>query len=263
MRKCSIIFSLVFSFVIGSFISANAAEASGSNESLQKQIASLKSTVEKQKKQLKEKDKQITDLKKQISYSVKPLSTKVAYHGNVISGNYQIGNSSVPVLLDYKGIKYVPTDLIGNLLNNKATFNKSTNTIFFGAEPSGTYMSDILKPYYSSQTIYTNQTMKMGGQLYNKGYSMKFYSFYNDSYSINLGGKYSHITGVLGIDDNYYNDDTVVKIYGDNKLIGTYELEKGGLPINIDLDVSNIKKFEVYAKSGASEIINFANVIIN
>lgn len=264
MRKCSIIFSLVFAFVIGSFISANAAEASGSNESLQKQIASLKSTVEKQKKQLKEKDKQITDLKKQISYSVRPLSTKVAYEGNVVSGNYQIGNSSVPALLDYKGIKYVPTDLIGNLLNYKAIFNKSTNTIFFGTEPSGTYMSDILKPYYSSKTIYTNKTMKMGGQLYNKGYSMEFYWSDNDKYSMNLGGKYSHITGVLGIDDDSSHfDNTTFSIYGDGKLLGTYNIEEGGLPVNIDLDVTNVKKLEISAKVRNYSDVDFANVIIN
>lgn len=284
MKKRSLVFLIVFALVAGSLFSTSVVEASESNASLQKQIKSLKSTVSKQNKQmkdkdkqikswkststkqksqLKEKDKKIADLNKKISYSVVPLKTKVAFQGNEFSGNTQIGTSSIPVVLDYKGIKYSPVDLIGGLLNYKTIFNKTKDTVYFGVEPSGSYMSDILKPYYSNDSFYINQSMKMGEESYNKGYAMEF-DWYSDSwYSINLAGKYAHISGIMGMDDSSDNKGGIVKIYGDDNLLGSYELEKGGLPLNIDLDVSNVKKLEITANTSEDEIINFANLIIN
>lgn len=268
MKKRSLVVLLVIAFFAGTLFS-HSASASVSLASLQKQIKSLKA-------QLASKDKQISDLKKTItkkdkdiklykSYAATPSKTNVAFQGNVLGGVYQVGNSSVPVMLEYRGVKYTPVELVGDLLNNKAIFNSSKNTVFFGVQPSGSYMSDILKPYYSTNTVDINKSMTMGGQTYTKGYSMDF-SWYGESeYAINLAGKYSHITGILGIDDSSSNSGLDVLIYGDNELIATYKLEKGGLPLNIDFDVSKVKKLEVRSKSDSiySETIDFANVIIN
>ena len=275
MKKKSLVFLFIFALVAGSLFSTNVAEASKSVSQLEKEIKTLKATNAKQKKHLKEKDKQIksqkseitkknktiSDLNKKLTYSVTPLKTKVAYQGNEISGNYQLGNSSVPAVLDYKGIKYSPVNMLGDLLSAKTTYNKSENTVFFGAIPNGSYMSDLLKPYYSTEYVDINQSMEMGGQKFNKGYSIDVWN--SSKYAVNLAGKYSNITGLIGLDDSESNEGAIVYFYGDKKLIGKYILEEAGLPINIDLDVTNIKKLEVKAESNAEEKLNLANLIIN
>ncbi|OIK07156.1 hypothetical protein [Bacillus sp. MUM 13] len=82
-----------------------------------------------------------------IKYLDVRIKTNKEDKGNVLSGNYQLGNVSVPKVFDYKGIKYSPVNLIGDLLGEKALFNKSADTVYFGTQPKGSYMSDILPPY--------------------------------------------------------------------------------------------------------------------
>lgn len=275
MKKKSLVFLILVAFVVGTMFSTSAAVASTSVTSLQKQIKTLKTTVSKQKTQIAKKDKEISGYKKTVSskdkeikkyksYAVNPLKTKIAYQGNVISGNYQIGNTSVPAIFDYKGIKYAPVNMIGDLLRTKASYNKSSDTVLFGSTLNGSYMSDILKPYSSSNDVSVNKNMIMGGINYNKGYSMQFWS--ENYYSINLEGKYSNITGVIGIDDNSdTNGNAQILIYGDNEdlVLGTYNIEQGGLPLNVDIDVSGIKKLKVYQYDGQQRMtLDFANVVI-
>lgn len=271
MKKKSLVFLILVAFVVGTMFSTSAAEAGTSVTSLQKQIKTLKATVSKQKTQIAKKDKEISGYKKTVSskdkeikkyksYAINPLKTKIAYQGNVKSGNYQLGNTSVPAIFDYKGIKYAPVNLVGELLDTKSIYNKKSDTVYFGTEPEGSYMSDILGVYYNSNTVNINEDMWMGSEKYNKGYSMLFHESYR--YNINLNGKYKNISGTLGLDDNESNYNTVIEIYGDDELLGSYTLNVGELPIDIDINVSGVKKLEVKGSKGGYAQVDFANVII-
>ncbi|WP_316569275.1 NPCBM/NEW2 domain-containing protein [Neobacillus sp. YIM B06451] len=278
MKKRSLVFLVVISFVFGTLFSSNVTEAaSESISSLQKQIKSLQTTVASQKKQIATKDKQISDLKKQVaakskeadsykSYAVTPLKTKIAYKGNIQSGNFQTAGVSVPRVLAYKGIMYAPVNAVGDLLGDKAFYNKTVDTVFFGTNLNGSYMSDILKPYYATSTVNTNKTMQIAGKTYTKGYSMEFYySDGADKYSLNLDGKYSKITGLIGIDDNSRNNyDTNIEIVGDGEVLASVKLTQGGLPSNVDVDIAGVKKLEVVKADNKSGwiTIDLANVVI-
>ena len=275
MKKKSLVFLILVAFVVGTMFSTSAAEAGTSVTSLQKQIKTLKATVSKQKTQIAKKDKEISGYKKTVSskdkeikkyksYAVNPLKTKIAYEGNVISGNYLIGTTSVPAIFDYKGIKYSPVNLVGELMDTKSIYNKKSDTVYLGTEPNGTFMSDILKPYFSSDYVSVNHSMLMGGQKYNKGYTM---TFTNDSkFSLNLNGKYKNITGIIGIDDEGYKSDAIIEVYGDGNLISSIDLKADSLPFEMTLDVSDIKKLDFICNDNGSYSVvdfDFANMVIN
>ncbi|PLT33914.1 hypothetical protein CUU64_12465 [Bacillus sp. V5-8f] len=81
---------------------------------------------------------------------------------------------SVPGLVDYKGVRYAPVDIIGGLLQSKAIYYKDKDTVYFGKGPNGSYLSDLIKPYLSFHPVTTNESMTLTGQKYNKGYEMYF-----------------------------------------------------------------------------------------
>lgn len=237
----------------------NIAVAKESTASLQKQIKQLKAQSAKQSKQINQYKKEIKQYKsKLISIS----NTKLDYQGNVISGNYKVGNTTVPSVIKYKGIQYAPVNLVGNLLSTKTFYNKSSNIVYFGSEPNGSYLSDILNPYYSTYTTYTNKTMYMGGIEYNKGFRT-YTSGIDEKMVFNLNKKYTHLTGLLGLEDSIYSGPSNFEIYGDGKLLATYNLKTGDLPANVDLQVKNVSKLEInFIAPGNDSMMNFVNVIV-
>lgn len=277
MKKGSIAILLIFSFLIGSLFPTSVAQAGETITSLKKQIKSLQATINSQKQKLDSKDKEISNLKKQIAAKDKeitnlktnianPLKTKLAYEGNVVSGNYQIGKTSVPVTIDYKGVRYSPTQLLGELLESKAIYQSKEDTIFYGTLPNGSYMSDILEPFYIARNgkAEINNEMTMAGQKYNKGFSFTTYRY--DKISFNLNGKYSRLTGIIGLEDYGRNVNKTYLIYGDGKLLGTYDIKASGLPLPIDLDVSGVKEFIIQSDDNKTPDIgtqlNMANLVI-
>ncbi|WP_066262843.1 NPCBM/NEW2 domain-containing protein [Heyndrickxia acidicola] len=271
MKKRKVALGLTGAIIAGSLFSAVGAGASVSVKSLEQQIKTLQASNASKDKQISSYKKQINDYKNQIaskdkdvnyykSYAVTPLKTKVAYQGNVLSGNYQVGNSSVPALFSYNGVRYAPVNLVGNLLGDSASYNGSSDTVFFGAVPSGSYLSDLISPYESWNTMAVNQKMTMGGQNYTKGYSM-YFGGDDTGYSLNLNNKYSHLTGTLGFEDNAENYDTKISIYGDDKLLGTFDLNKDELPVGIDLNIAGVKNLKITSVDAGQ--IDFANIIVN
>jgi hypothetical protein len=265
---------LVFSFLAGSILSTGTAMAGESVATLQKQIKSLQTTISTFKKQISSKDKQIIELKKQIatkdkelnvykSKSVNVLKTKVAFEGNVRSGNYQYLNNSVPVTLDYKGVRYAPVSLISEMLGFKTVYKNKEDVIYIGSEPNGSFMSDLLEPYYTTNTISINEEMIMGEQSYNKGYNIEF-GYTGNKHSFNLDGKFKNISGIFGIEDGRAGGATTVTFIGDGTDLGKIEINEGDLPIKYNLDVTNILKLEVVIKNDNwGTTVNFANVVIN
>jgi hypothetical protein len=69
--------------------------------------------------------------------------------------------------------------------------------------------------------------------------------------SFNLDGKYSQISGKVGMSDagGRYEDDppVVLNIYGDDKLLQGIEIKMGALPVDLSVNVSGVKalKFEI------------------
>ncbi|MBU5228059.1 cell wall-binding repeat-containing protein [Clostridium senegalense] len=135
----------------------------------------------------------------------------------------------------------------------------NTNTLAQLDMKEKEYMSDILKPYYSSCSYRTNNTeyLKMGGNSYTKGYSFSSYTGVN---SFNLGKKYKCISGILGCRSGA---GFSVEFFCDDESRGIYEFNNGDLPRIVDIDVSGVEKFEIKIKSSTCADVNFANVVMD
>jgi hypothetical protein len=223
MKKGLMCLIIVFAFLLGNSFPTSGADAKVSIESLQKQIKDLSNN-------LKAKEKEITVLK---ASSAKASKTKVAYNGSSKGG-----------LIEYKNITYMPVTFVKDVLNVPVTSDQKANTIYFGAKPNGSYMSDLLKPYYfSGYELELNGTMVMGDQKYYKGYSLSSYGDFEVVF--NLAKKYTKLSGKIGFDDSNSSasrDDYTVKVFGDDELIETIEIDAAGLPVDFNLDISNINK---------------------
>ncbi|MED4401356.1 coiled-coil domain-containing protein [Metabacillus fastidiosus] len=287
MKKGKLLFLFLLVMLVTSL--ATTAEAKTvapkpSIESLEKQIKALKEENAKLKERIKSKDKEITSKDKQIkdyknqiagkdkeiqaykSNAVTPLKTKLAYQGNVLSGNYQEGKTSVPLLLRYKGIRYTPVDAISNLLKIKNSYDRSSDTVFFGQESQSSYMSDILEPVVKNNTtVDINKPMDFGnGNIYDKGYSMTYKSL--GIMEFNLDKKYKKVTGLIKIDEQSVNQPLYIFVTADDKRDGFYKkIATDGVITPIELDVSNVSKLEIMVectKRDQTGVLHFANVII-
>lgn len=236
-----------------------------------KEIKTLKSSVTSKDKEIKSqkdkvssRDKEIKSLKAKV---VQPLDAKLSYLGNTKSGNTTISGKSVPVLVNYNGVPYAPVQLLGSMYNVGTSYNSKLKTWYLGEGTDGVYMSDVMEePYYYSGDYYTNADQKLntGGITYSKGYAFWVTGQMNYVYDFNLQGKYSTITGLLGLEDGSVNPAKIA-FYGDGKLIKEYNFNRGDLPSNISLNVKGVKKLEIRTTSSAeydSDYLVFANVKI-
>lgn len=276
---------MLIAFIVGNLFSTNVAEAGASISELQKQIKSLQKTIASQKKtiatqketiasqkrtiatqkeNLQTKDKQIADLH---SKSAKPLNTKISYQNTTFSDTYNIGNTNVPLVLEYKGVKYAPVEAIGDLLKIKTNYYRSSNTVFFGKEPQLSYMSDILEPIVEyDATVDINKPMDFGkGIIYDKGYRMTYSGA--GRMIFNLDNQYKKLTGLMKIEKQSVIQPLFIYIIADGKWYkyNTTPISDGTV-FEVDLDVSNVSKLQLLVEgkeSGQTGVLEFANVIIN
>jgi cell division protein FtsB len=230
----------------------------GNVASKDKEIKSLKSTISSKDKEIKSqkdkvasRDKEIKSLKAKV---IQPLDAKLSYLGNTKSGNTTISSKSVPVLVNYNGVPYAPVQLLGSMYNVGTSYNSKVKTWYLGEGTNGVYMSDVFEePYHQTGSSYTNEdwALKTGGNKYSKGYAF-YVANDNESnvYDFNLQGKYSSISGMLGLQDGGQIPGHIA-FYGDGKLIKEYNFNAGDLPINMSISVKGVKKLEIKTDSKA------------
>jgi len=127
------------------------------------------------------------------------------------------------------------------------------------------YLGKDIKAYdHGSYYKETNgvSIISLGGFTYHNGFRIGTYP--NDGYaSFNIEGKYSYFSGIASnVDHTEYGVSYAV--YGDDELIGSIDIEKGGLPVEFDLDISGVKQLKIVA-SGSDNYgngVGFANAVL-
>lgn len=276
---------MAFVLTLGTFVTFSSSADAASKASLEKQVKDLKAENSKLKKQVSSKDKEIKDLKSKVSSRdkeiktlkstvsskdkeiksqkdkvssrdkeikslkakvIQPLDAKLSYLGNTKSGNTTISGKSVPVLANYNGVPYAPIQLLGSMYNIGTSYNSKLKTWYLGEGSDGVFMSDIMNSY-NHDVPYINGEFMLGGIEYNKGYAFWTDSDWN-TYDFNLQGKYSSISGMLGLSDSA-GTDASISFYGDGKLIKEFNFVEGDLPTKMSISVKGVKKFEVRTAS--------------
>lgn len=201
-----------------------------------------------------------------ITSSVIPYNAKIVINSSEKSSTYNEGKTSYPAITLYKGILYTPVNYICSNLGILSNYESASKTLYIGQIPDGQYMSDMLEPYdVVGGSCKANELIKMGGKAYQKGYSIRHWSYSNKFESnFNIEGKYTKITGLVGLLDTNYGKEAVVNIVGDGKILKTFTIKKGDLPVTFDVDITGVVKltFESTARQSYSLNIGFADVII-
>lgn len=180
---------------------------------------------------------------------------KIVVDGSEINATDANGNKVEPFI--YNGTIYLPVRAIGQAFGKSVSWDGKTQTVYVGGVFQEQYMSDIMKPYNGE--AYINETMMVAGKSYTKGYS-----FRTDHIAFNLDGKYNQIKGLIGLPDDRLNEyGVIVEIYGDDKLIKTYDIAARSLPENFNVDVKGVLKLELKLKKHDDEWLNSFPSLIN
>ncbi|WP_163099401.1 NPCBM/NEW2 domain-containing protein [Peribacillus alkalitolerans] len=261
MKKKSLIGLLfVFTILLGSAFSPNSALAGDTVASLKKQVIQLKEQVKSLTNKVKSKDQEIAKLKKENATlkanAATASKTKVSYKGIVKTG-----------IITYKNNQYIPVSYVKDVFEIPVTYDRKTDINYVGVKPNGSYISDIIKPYYSSTDVKVNEKIVMGQESYYKGYKFLPSGYTKTDVNFNLNKKYTNLKGKIGFyeegdDGGYYSRDTIIQVFGDGELLKEIELNKGDLPMDIDLDILNVKQLQFKINSSYAVKIGLADCII-
>lgn len=140
-----------------------------------------------------------------------------------------------------------------NSVTTSSSTNSNSNSTNISRQPNASnsastnsnssiqYMSDIIQPYHTSRSYEVNKPRTMAGVTYTKDYAVRDTDQYQMDF--NLQGQYNRITALIGQTDNGYNTGHfTIEILADGAVIQTLRLEPGGLPQQLDLDVSRVTK---------------------
>lgn len=280
MKYKRILIAIIFIATISTGTFTYAAPVSKSLDTLKKQISMLQAQLKGLQQQLSEKDLLIKDLRKQLSdkdiaikeyqskYLVKLLDIKYSFDGVELNGQYNEGNTYAPQAFIYNDIIYSPIRLIGSKLEKKVAYDEKLKTIYINSENKEQYMSEVLTPMYfqGMYATFSNDTpnyMTIAGKKYYNGFCI-FPDASNRNITsrmtFSLDGKYENIKGLIGLQDGQEHEKVKVEVYGNNKLLGWFQLSSGDQPVDFDIDVKGVYILEIVKYD--SGIANLVNLII-
>lgn len=142
------------------------------------------------------------------------------------------------------------------------TVNAEVNTSVGG---EFTYLSNLhaYRVTFDNGVKYNYTEMKMGNIEYHEGvqlsssFSNKYYAYFN------LNGTYNNLIGLVGIDDISINAAKVTLFFlGDDKELKKIDMIAGDLPVNINLDVSGVRRLTVKADQSHDTSIDLVNMTL-
>lgn len=155
-------------------------------------------------------------------FNVKIFNVRFIFNNQEKAGSdkpymYKNGPYYVPIAFIYSGTTYVPIRYVSETLGQPVKYFAKQGKIFIGEIPDGDFMSDILKPVTFKDLVFLNTQIKVKDTVFDSGYKMQCFEKENTA-TFNLSGKYSKITGYIGLDVDALGTATV-RVYKDETLI--------------------------------------------
>ncbi|OFK81415.1 hypothetical protein HMPREF2800_01685 [Anaerosphaera sp. HMSC064C01] len=153
----------------------------------------------------------------------------------------------------YNGTTYLPLRAVAEAVGKEVKWDQNTKTAFLG---DGTVdmgevnkpLTEIMKPFSTEKAeVIAKDEYKtkfsLGGKEYNNGILFNSYTYKKGHANFNLEGKYTNLTGLLGADQ----EGLTVKVdfIGDGKLIQSFDVVGGQLPVNVNLNVTGVRLLEI------------------
>ncbi|MDR1160010.1 MAG: NPCBM/NEW2 domain-containing protein [Syntrophomonadaceae bacterium] len=172
----------------------------------------------------------------------------------------------------YDGTTYLPVRAIGEALGQNITWDGETQSVYIGQKPltevPKVWINDItssssdvyeLRAWTASKKDNTGKTYAHGGlQITSKGRSSGA-----ESITYKLNSDYVSFSGTLVLANDYKDTDcsTVVRIYGDDKLLYTSpEIIKGSQPTDFKVNVERVMNLKIEIKTENLQRSNYSGV---
>lgn len=181
----------------------------------------------------------------QTTIDVAYKNIKIYADGNLVNTN---GDNEAFI---YNGTTYLPVRAVGEAFNKAVEWDGSTSSVYIGTKPFISTQPTILLEDldYFTKTAYIGELDSEGWIKDNTGFTHSS-GFLTEGGEIQylLNGKYKTFTGTVGIpyicrDDN---DSSIIKIYGDDKLLYTSPVLKAGVkPANFNINVTGVLNLKI------------------
>ena len=209
--------------------------------------------------------------------SARLVNIKVAYDNIkvVVDGReVQFGVDSTGKKIEpfiYNGTTYLPIRAVGEALGKQVQWDQNTKTAFLGdgqviTGESQKVLTEVMPPFTKSKVTVTTKNdtrneIDLAGKKYNNGISFESHKVGSTGYAnFNLEGKYSNLTGLLGLDDAEH--EIKVDFIGDGRLLQSYDIIGGQLPVNVNLDVTGVRLLEIkFEKTEGKSTYNYTKFV--
>ena len=173
---------------------------------------------------------------------------------------FEAKDSSGKVLepFNYDGWIYAPFEHIAKALGKTTSWDGDTHTLYLGRKGTAQYMFEVVPAYqsdyhyqeYSSIIDGGTKQFSMAGQNYKNGCILQTgggFALYN------LNMHYKRISFKLGHVDGAHNTEVgTLYIYMDGNLQREIALTAGMIPLDVTLDVTNVRQLRFEIKGGDS-----------
>ncbi len=170
---------------------------------------------------------------------------KIYIDGAELTPRDSNGNVLEPFI--YNGSTYLPIRAVGEAVGKSVSYDANTNSVYLGSSGSSGNNSVVTKgtkldPY--EMNGFRSENITMGGITYKdtiRSYNAESYVYYN------LSGAYTSISGVYGNCDGEGNvgDIATLSFYGDDILLGSFNVYYGELPKNFAINVTGVSKLSI------------------
>ena len=183
------------------------------------------------------------------------------YKDNVLC-ELKDSNGSVIEPFIYNGTTYMPVRGTANLADMEVTWDGNTKSVYLWDDmvPDGTYLMDVCPPYDGDRMI--TDDFKMAGNRYS-GFTV--WGNMNPYALVNLNGKYSSLSMMIGPEDgSYFGDDVaIVKVILDGRNVETFEIKQTDYPRNVTIPLNGALQMKIEMEIGFnSASVGFGNITV-
>ena len=177
---------------------------------------------------------------------------QASYMGiTIVADGAEVSTEVEPFVSD--GVTYVPVRAVAEALGKEVTWDEETKTVYIGAVPGEESWMKILPPYtvdgslaYALDGDNERSSFTVAGQSHTEGVYLEHTETEDSASAIwYTRGKYQAITFRVGHVDKSANNDAVVTVYLDGKLLGSMEMSWDTPPKMLRIPLSKSENIRI------------------